>query len=242
VQSSRRPLPIEDRRPMPITPNQPQPSVSSVPSVRNPTHPPGPSSISTGVTGPSLRPPRVPVSRPVGEAAGDCRAGCLRSRLAVVEEGGTWTMHIDHSHRKLTSGVPQTSSDGHSWDMDGGRRSLRAVDDVDESQSDDRRPTSITPRSIPLLRVLRALREKPDPPTRAVIDLNRSDMPESSNTPECPSVDPERETAELVALRSRLAVVEGGGTWRMHIDHAQRRLTSGVPQTSYDGHSCETDG
>jgi hypothetical protein len=60
----------------------------------------------------------------------------------------------------------------------------------------------------------------PSPSARAVIDLNRSDLPESSNTPECPSVDPERETAELVALRSRLAVVEGGGTWRMHIDHA----------------------
>jgi hypothetical protein len=170
VQSSRRPLPIEDRRPMPITPNQPQPSVSSVLSVRNPSQPPGPSSISTGVTCPSLRtpmsarqsiprgrlqnglpwesacrrgrrrdmddvhrsrpstpevdhsrptsslrvlralrekpepirpslhrsrqeslarafePPRVPVSRPGGEAAGDCRAGCLRSRLAVVDE------------------------------------------------------------------------------------------------------------------------------------------------------------
>ena len=60
--------------------------------------------------------------------------------------------------------------------------------DVDHS-----RPTSI-------LRVLRALREKPDPSTRAVIDLNRSDLPESSNTHECPSVDPEGETAERVAL------------------------------------------
>ena len=40
-----------------ITPGQPHSSVSSVLSVRNPTHPPGPSSISAGVTCPSLRSP-----------------------------------------------------------------------------------------------------------------------------------------------------------------------------------------
>jgi len=40
----------------------------------------------------------------------------------------------------------------------------------------------------------------PSPATRAVIDLNRSDLPESSNTHECPSVDPEGETAERIAL------------------------------------------
>ena len=73
--------------------------------------------------------------------------------------------------------------------MDDAHRSRRSKAEVEHFQP------------ISSLRVLRALREKPDPPTRAVIDLNRSDLPESSNTPECPSVDPEGETAEPVALR-----------------------------------------
>ena len=71
------------------------------------------------------------------------------------------------------------------------------------------------------LRVLRALREKPDPPTKAVIDLNRSDLPEPSNHLGCPSVAPEGETAERVAV--------GGGlpAWdRDDVDDPRRPLPS----------------
>ena len=110
-------------------------------------------------------------------------------------------MHIDHSHRRLTSGVPQTSSGGHSSDIEGSCRSLPAVGGVDFSSPADRRPTlSTSSQSHPSVSSVLSVRN-PSPSARAVIDLNRSDLPESSNTPECPSVDPEGETAEPVALR-----------------------------------------
>ena len=51
----------------------------------------------------AFQPPRVPVSRP---RRGDCGTGCSRSRLAGVKEGGTSTIHVDHSHRRLGSSTP----------------------------------------------------------------------------------------------------------------------------------------
>jgi hypothetical protein len=109
-------------------------------------------------------------------------------------------MHIDHSHRRLTSGVPQTSSGGHSSDIEGSCRSLPAVVGVDFSSPADRRPTlSTSSQRHPSVSSMLSVRN-PSPATRAVIDLKRSDLPEPSIHLGCPSVAPEGETAERIAV------------------------------------------
>ncbi len=113
------------------------------------------------------------------------------------------------------------ATDGHPRDMEGSSRSfqdglsplcsscsLREIRAVPPEGHG--RLTSITPGRVqPSVSSVLSVRN-PSPSTRAVIDLNRSDLPEPSNHLGCPSVAPEGETAERVARGGGLPAWDGG--------------------------------